>query len=211
MRLRALRRLEEIEIKGEHKKLTAERKDLKALLEGREAAVAADRRGGPGDQAQVRRQDRARQAPHRARRRAGRGRACGRGFRRARARSPSCCSDKGWIRAAKGHLDDKAGGRAQVQGRRRGALCRARPVDRQGPGVRHQRPLLHAGLRQAAERARPWRADPADDRARQRAGHRGARGAAGAAASSSSRPMPAAASSCPRTRSWRRPRTASRC
>ena len=32
MRLRALRRLEEFEIKGEHKKLTAERKDLKALL-----------------------------------------------------------------------------------------------------------------------------------------------------------------------------------
>ncbi len=32
MRLRALRRLEEIEIKGEHKKLTAEKKDLLALL-----------------------------------------------------------------------------------------------------------------------------------------------------------------------------------
>ena len=57
MRLRALRRLEEFEIKGEHKKLTAERKDLKALLEGREAAVGQDRRRGAGDQAQVRRQD----------------------------------------------------------------------------------------------------------------------------------------------------------
>ena len=89
------------------------------------------------------------------------------------------CSDKGWIRAAKGHLDDKAAGRAQVQGRRRSALRRACPVDRQDPGVRHQRPLLHAGLRQAAERARPWRADPADDRARQRAGHRAARSAEG--------------------------------
>ena len=86
MRLRALRRLEEFEIKGEHKKLTAERKDLKALLEGREAAVGQDRRRGAGDQAQVRRQDSARQPPHRARRRAGRGRACGRGLRRARAR-----------------------------------------------------------------------------------------------------------------------------
>ncbi len=32
MRLRALRRLEEFEIRGEHKKLSAERKDLKALL-----------------------------------------------------------------------------------------------------------------------------------------------------------------------------------
>src|SRR4029079_7670825 len=32
MRLRALRRLEEYEIKGEHKKLSSERKDLKSLL-----------------------------------------------------------------------------------------------------------------------------------------------------------------------------------
>jgi topoisomerase-4 subunit A len=36
MRLRALRRLEEIEIKGEHKKLTAEKKDLLALLKSEE-------------------------------------------------------------------------------------------------------------------------------------------------------------------------------
>jgi topoisomerase-4 subunit A len=36
MRLRALRRLEEIEIKGEHKKLSAEKKDLQALLKSEE-------------------------------------------------------------------------------------------------------------------------------------------------------------------------------
>src|SRR5690349_514930 len=36
MRLRALRRLEEIEIKGEHKKLTAEKKDILALLKSEE-------------------------------------------------------------------------------------------------------------------------------------------------------------------------------
>jgi len=36
MRLRALRRLEEIEIKGEHKKLTAEKKDITALLKSEE-------------------------------------------------------------------------------------------------------------------------------------------------------------------------------
>ena len=36
MRLRALRRLEEIEIKGEHKKLTAEKKDLNTLLKSEE-------------------------------------------------------------------------------------------------------------------------------------------------------------------------------
>ena len=74
--------------------------------QGREAAVAGDRRRGPGDQAQVRRQDRL-------------------GQRRTElADAPAeiehavedfverepitvVCSDKGWIRAAKGHLDDK--------------------------------------------------------------------------------------------------------
>ena len=171
MRLRALRRLEEFEIKGEHKKLTAERKDLKALLEGREAAVGQDRRRGSGDQAQVRRQDSPRPPPHRARRRAGRGRACGRGFRRARARHDRVFG-QGLDPRRQGPSRRQGRRRAQVQGRRRSALCGARPVDRQDPGVRHQRPLLHPGLRQAAECARPWRADPPDDRARQRAGHR---------------------------------------
>ena len=108
MRLRALRRLEEFEIKGEHKKLTRRAQGPQGAAQGREAAVGQDRRRGPGDQEQVRRQDSARPPPHRARRRAGRGRACGRGLRRARADHRSCCSDKGWIRAAKGHLDDKA-------------------------------------------------------------------------------------------------------
>src|SRR5215218_9673940 len=45
MRLRALRRLEEFEIKGEHKKLSAERKELKALLKGEDLqwqAIAAE-------------------------------------------------------------------------------------------------------------------------------------------------------------------------
>ena len=85
MRLRALRRLEEFEIKGEHKKLSGERKDLRALLKDEKLQWGKIAERGPGDQAQVRRQDRARPAPHRARRRAGRDRACDRGFRRARA------------------------------------------------------------------------------------------------------------------------------
>ena len=85
MRLRALRKLEEIEIRQEHEQLTAEQKDLKGLLKdedrqwkkiGDEIADAEEAlRPGHG----------ARQAPHRARRRAvGRGRAAG-GHGRARA------------------------------------------------------------------------------------------------------------------------------
>ena len=38
--------------------------------------------------------------------------------------------------------------------------------------LRHQRPLLHAAGRPAAGRARPWRAAAPDDRSRQRARHR---------------------------------------
>ena len=85
MRLRALRRLEEFEIKGEHKKLTGRAQGPQGAAQGRQAPVGQDRRADPGDQDEVRRQDQARQAPHRARRRAGRDRACDRGFRRARA------------------------------------------------------------------------------------------------------------------------------
>ena len=59
--------------------------------------------------------------------------------------------------------------RHQVQGGRRAAL-RGRGRDhRQAAGVRHRRPLLHARRRQAAGRARPWRAAAPDDRSRQRA------------------------------------------
>ena len=141
--------------------------------QGRQAPVGQDRRADPGDQDEVRRQDQARQAPHRARRRAGRDRACDRGFRRARAGDGGAVG-QGLDPRRQGSSRRQAGGRAQVQGRRRGAVHAARPVDRQGAAVRHQRPLLHAGLRPAAERARPRRTGAADDRARQRARHRGA-------------------------------------
>ncbi len=44
MRLRSLRRLEEMEIRGEHKKLSAERDDLMALLADERQALEGDRR-----------------------------------------------------------------------------------------------------------------------------------------------------------------------
>ena len=109
MRLRALRRLEEFEIKGEHKKLSAERKDLKALLEGREAAVGriADevqetKRKFGGKTELGRRRTELADAPAEIEH----------AVEDFVEREPVTVvvSDKGWIRAAKGHLDDKQAG-----------------------------------------------------------------------------------------------------
>ena len=51
MRLRSLRRLEEMEIRKEHKSLSKELKDLRTLLSERQAALGADHRGTGGDAA----------------------------------------------------------------------------------------------------------------------------------------------------------------
>jgi topoisomerase-4 subunit A len=105
MRLRALRRLEEIEIRAEDKALKAERKELKALLtseSGRSAAIAEEIRGmrkSFGDDPEL--------GPRRS----------------SFADAPSgelmpieamvekepitvVCSDKGWLRALRGHVEE---------------------------------------------------------------------------------------------------------
>jgi len=107
MRLRALRRLEEFEIKGEHKKLSAERKELKALLKDESLqwqAIAAEvqetkRKFGGKTELGKRRTELA-DAPAEI----------AAAVEDFIEREPVTiiCSDKGWIRAAKGHLDDKA-------------------------------------------------------------------------------------------------------
>jgi topoisomerase-4 subunit A len=108
MRLRSLRRLEEMEIRKEHKALSAERKRLKALLGSeteRWAAIAAEieetrRRFGSG--ALGSRRTRFAEAPV----------AAAEAVEEAlTVREPVTvvCSDKGWIRALKGHLADTAG------------------------------------------------------------------------------------------------------
>jgi topoisomerase IV subunit A len=107
MRLRALRRLEEFEIKGEHKKLSAERKELKALLKDESLqwqAIAAEvqetkRRFGGKTELGKRRTELA-DAPAEIA-------ATVEDFVE-REPVTVICSEKGWIRAAKGHLDDKA-------------------------------------------------------------------------------------------------------
>jgi topoisomerase-4 subunit A len=109
MRLRALRRLEEFEIKGEHKKLTVERKELKALLKDEKLQWASIA-------------DEVRETQKKF------GAKTGIGKRRTElADAPAeiehavedfverepvtiVLSDKGWIRAAKGHLDEKQAG-----------------------------------------------------------------------------------------------------
>ena len=109
MRLRALRRLEEFEIRGEHKKLSAERKDLKALLkdEGLQWEAIADevretKKKFGGKTELGRRRTELADAPAEIEHT----------IEDFVEREPVTVilSEKGWIRAAKGHLDDKAAG-----------------------------------------------------------------------------------------------------
>jgi topoisomerase IV subunit A len=109
MRLRALRRLEEFEIKGEHKKLTAERKDLKALLKDEklqwqsiaEEVKETQKKFGTKTALGKRRTELA-DAPVESEH----------AVEDFVEREPVSIvlSEKGWIRAAKGHLDEKAAG-----------------------------------------------------------------------------------------------------
>ena len=150
MRLRALRRLEEFEIKGEHKKLIGRAQGPQGAAQGREAAVGAR---SPSEVQETKTKFGAKTEL---------------GKRRTElADAPAeiehaiedfverepvtvVCSEKGWIRAAKGHLDDKQAAELKYKEGDEPRFAAARPVDRQAAGVRHQRPLLHAGLRPAA-------------------------------------------------------------
>ena len=118
-------------------------------------------------------------------------------------------SERGWIRAAKGKVEDPS--RAQVQGGRQAGLPRAGRDHRQAPGAGRRWARVHRAVRQAPRRPRPGRAPAADDRAGTTAPASStssptARGASGW------RPPPAATASwCRRTSSWPTARRASRC
>ena len=71
MRLRNLRRLEEMEIRQEDKDLRAEKKSLEDLLRSEKAQWKIDCRPDPRGARKVRPEDAARQAPHRLCRSAG--------------------------------------------------------------------------------------------------------------------------------------------
>jgi len=107
MRLRALRRLEEFEIKGEHKKLTAERKELKALLKDDKVQwskiadeVRETQKKFGAKTAIGKRRTELADAPAEVEH----------AVEDFVEREPVSVilSAKGWIRAAKGHLDEKA-------------------------------------------------------------------------------------------------------
>ncbi len=107
MRLRALRKLEEIEIKKEHKRLTKERRELKTLLKDddcRWRVIAAeieeirDRFGGETELG--RRRTALGDAPKEV--------AMPLDAMIEREPITVVCSDKGWIRAIRGHLDSTA-------------------------------------------------------------------------------------------------------
>jgi topoisomerase-4 subunit A len=103
MRLRALRKLEEIEIKTEHKSLTAERKDLKGLLKDEDrrwktiaAEIEALRKQFPSSSPLGRRRTEIADAPA----------PIEFPIEALVEREPVTviCSDKGWIRTMRGHL-----------------------------------------------------------------------------------------------------------
>ena len=109
MRLRALRRLEEFEIKGEHKKLSNERKDLKALLKeeklqwGRIAEEVQQTKARFGQKTAIgKRRTEVSDAPVEVEH----------ALEDFVEKEPVTIvlSEKGWIRAAKGHLDEKQAG-----------------------------------------------------------------------------------------------------
>jgi topoisomerase-4 subunit A len=106
MRLRALRRLEEFEIKGEHKKLSAEGKELRALLKdekeqwGKIAEEVQETKAKFGAKTKLgKRRTELADAPAEVEH----------AIEDFVEREPVTVvlSAKGWIRAAKGHLDDK--------------------------------------------------------------------------------------------------------
>ena len=164
MRLRNLRKLEEMEIRKEDKDLRAERKDAQGAARLGEGAVEDDRRRDQGGAHDLRSEDAARQAPHRLR-------------RGARARRSGDRGGDGRARADHGRgLGKGLGARAEGDGDRSIRCClqgRRQPEIRvpgrdhlEVPGVRHQWPLLHARCREAAGRPRARRADPAVHRSR---------------------------------------------
>ena len=208
MRLRPLRKLEEMEIRNEHGALTQERKELNKLLKDEElrwkriAAEIGDIRKAFGKDTPLgRRRTELGEAPS----------AVVIPLEAMIEREPVTviCSEKGWIRAARGHLPNIADIKYKEGDRERFAF-HAQTTDKLIIFATNGR-FYTIGVRQAAGRARLRRAVAPDDRSRQRPGRRRADRAGPRAASCSSPPATGAASSW-RRRTWPpRPAPASRC
>ncbi len=161
LRLKSLSKLEEIEIKAEHDKLSKERREIKSLLKSDDQQweriadeVKATREAYSKKTALGRRRSTFADAP-----------AIEVDLEQAMIEKEPITvilSEKGWIRAMKGHMDDLS----KLEFKQGDQLLRAVKAlhDRQALAARHQRQGVHADGRPAARRARPRRAGAADGR-----------------------------------------------
>jgi topoisomerase-4 subunit A len=142
MRLRNLRKLEEMEIRKEDKELRVEKKTLEELVKSEKQqweTIAAQIKGAARE---VRPQDADRQAAHRFRR----GARARRGLRSKKAtmiREPVTIvvSEKGWVRALRGHLEDLSNIAFKQDDKLK--LSVLRRDDLEAADARDQRALLH--------------------------------------------------------------------
>ena len=141
MRLRALRRLEEIAIKKDLDELAAEFGRTRRTARQRQAPVGGAVPGGRGDADRIRRRHAARAPAHADRRRPGAGGDPGRGARRARADHRAPVAERLDPRHPRARDQSR---RAEIQGGRRSALYRAGRNHRPAARIRQQRPVLHA-------------------------------------------------------------------
>ncbi len=164
MRLRNLRKLEEMEIRKEDKELRAERKKLNDLLgsEKEQWKTVAEEikkvrdKFGPKTPLGKRRTTFAQAPEH--------DEAAIEEALVEREPITVVVSEKGWIRALRGTVTDFSGIAFKADD---GPKVRVSGGDHlEVPGVCYQRALLHARRREAAGRPRPWRADPAVRRSR---------------------------------------------
>ena len=211
MRLRTLRKLEEMEIRTEDKELRAELKGIKSLLgsedeQWKKRRRARSRRCATRSARRRRSASAARSSPTR------RSTTCRRSRRRwsSASRSPSSCSEKGWIRTHEGpDVEDLSSLAFKTDDKLGFAFFAETTV--QAAAALDQRPVLHARCLEAAGRARPRRADPPVHRHGAGGRHRHDVRQQAAAASSWSRAATAAASSSTRTTASATPARASRC
>ena len=209
MRLRTLRRLEEIAIAQGARHAGDRERRARSAARQRQAAMARARQGGRRDREGIRRRHR---------------RSAAAAPRSAQAPAPVeipaaalverepvtvLCSQKGWIRAVKGHNvappsrnTRKATGRA--------LRSPAETTDRLMIFGSNGR-FYTLGGRPAARRARAGRAAAADDRPAERARHRRDVPAPAGPEAAGRRRATGAALSSTATRRWRRPAPASRC
>ncbi len=209
-RLRQLARLEEMELRREHADLAEERDGIQSLLASEKeqwklVGVGSARRA----------QGAGRRTPRSAARRSTFEAAptidASTALEALVAREPITVilSERGWIRAARGRVEDPSD--AEVQGGRQARVPGRRRDHRQAADIRVRRPLLHPGLRQAAVRAGARRAIAADGRSRGPGRDPRRVRPSSPDAGASWRPTPDTASSFPRTRRSLSARPANRC